>query len=372
MSHVRPKFRARRGFTMVEALVGVGVLIVVAAILVPIIYKGMERLKRRGCEFNLHKVGAALDSFQSSNNGAYPIGSRYEQTPQSWWLAIMPFAEMPEINKSWSNIPHSGNFSTSTGNTNVKVADGLRPEFMFCPSSLLPRGNDPTKHISPDNRQLLGGAAPQGIPVPNYVAIAGSAIDMATSGPNARVTKDGVYGILSGTGLFPPNQQIRQAAIRDGLGNTMLLGEQSDVWEDESYDPPVEFDQRSSWPYGAFMGTTGAYGQLSQGASGIDGNGAERCFNITTIRYAINTKGEQPGLFADNLTPFPPPEEGAPPRPPRKRPPGPGHNQGLSSPHSGGAEVLNADGAVHWMSEDTDLTILQRLATRDDGGSVAQ
>src|SRR5207245_1202109 len=75
-----------------------------------------------------------------------------------------------------------------------------------------------------------------------------------------------------------------------------------------------------------------------------------RSFNVTTIRYAINDKY--------NKTDDP-------------HNTGIGYDMGNSSPirstHPGGANILFADGAVHFLRDDTYLGLLKALATRDDG-----
>ena len=43
------------------------------------------------------------------------------------------------------------------------------------------------------------------------------------------------------------------------------------------------------------------------------------------------------------------------------------HGICISSEHSGGANVANGDGSVHFVSEDTDLGVLQAVAGTEDG-----
>lgn len=368
----------RSGFTLIEALVALIVIVVLALIAIPVIYGVLQRFKSKACESNLRKIGAALEIYRSTFQDRYPIASQYQRSPESpygktWWNDILLYADVSDLDKKWANIPSSGDFRGKTGNQNIKLVDGLRPDIMFCPTSPLAHGNKPETAISRPTRELLGHQA-EGIPVPMYVAISGSAPDMkginlgtAVSGPRGRNTKDGKYGILSGSGVFPPNQQISAALIRDGASHTIAVGEQSALWEDARYEPALPFDFRSGWPDGAFTGSGGNYTQLSPTAEGVDGSGDQRCLNCTTVRYRINELGHKPGIVALPAAPVPKPEEGKPPPPPPPKLLGPGHNQGIFSAHGGGAWVLFADGSVHWLDEDMELQILQALCTRDDG-----
>jgi prepilin-type processing-associated H-X9-DG protein len=47
-----------------------------------------------------------------------------------------------------------------------------------------------------------------------------------------------------------------------------------------------------------------------------------------------------------------------------------GSNTPVQSVHPGGANVLLADGSVHFCSETTDIQILRYMATRDDAKPV--
>ncbi len=377
---------SRRAFSLVEALVALGVVVVCVLIAIPVVYKGMESFRRRACGFNLKRMGDAFQAYRTSFAGKFPVGASYQMTPNetpygpSWWKSILPMTDQGEAFKSWKNVDSSGSFNSKTPNPNIKIADGFRPTFMYCPSSPLAQANDPLKNISAENRELLKPKLAEGIPVSNYVAISGSSPDMGSGGggkpggsPFGRNTKDGVFGILSGSGIFPPNLAVAEAAIRDGGGFTIAVAEQSDIWLDPGptvspYEDPVPYDLRSAWPAGAFMGSGGNYSQIGISAEGLDGNGEARVYNCTSVRYPINTKELQNGMFNEPLTPIPPPKEGDPPRPPVvKRPPGPAHNQGIFSCHPGGAQVLFADGGVKWLNQELDLRVLLLLCTRDDG-----
>lgn len=372
-----PYCRPRRsGFTLIEALVALAVVIILVLIAIPLVYRGVERFKRKACEFNLHRLGEAMQSYRTQFAGSFPTGARFQQSPESpygpsWWVPTLSHTDQGAKFKGWTNVASSGNFNSKTKNPNIKLADDFKPSFMFCPSSPLRQLNDPLKDISAENRDLLKPSPPHGIPVSSYAAVSGSAPDMlgakSLNEPHGRNTKDGRLGILSSSGVFPPNNSVKEAAIRDGTGFTIAIVEQSNIWLDSSYDPAVPYDFRSGWPNGAFMGSGANYAQLNPSNQGFDGSGDARAFNCTTLRYKVNTQGLMPGMFSKELEPIPPPKEGEPPRPTKKWPDGPGHNHGVFSPHPGGAQAMFADGSVKWLSDDTELRVILLLSTRDDG-----
>jgi prepilin-type processing-associated H-X9-DG protein len=373
MSCGQPQSRSRAGFTLFEAIVTVVVILVVVGVAIPFFFRGRESVHRSACGLTLRNIGQALDAYHAQFN-TYPCASRYAHNPESpwgttWWWEIMPFAQKGStFQKEWKHVVSEGQFDGPIPNPNTALVDGLSLDMMHCPSSPLPQRNDPMKHISSESRTQIKGT-PQGIAVPCYVAISGSVPDAhATSQiPLDRTTKEGPYGILSGSGVFPVNQQTRKTYIRDGLQHTIMIGEQSDWGLDTYYEPAVKYDLRSAWPAGAFTGTSGNYHLLNHAVESSDSTAAERAYNVTSVRYPINTKELKPGIVAQNVTPIPTElPEGKKPKPIVKLPPGPGHNHGIFSAHPGGANVLFADGRAVFLSEKIDLYVLGMLCTIDD------
>ncbi|MCE9603946.1 MAG: DUF1559 domain-containing protein [Planctomycetia bacterium] len=379
----------RRGFTLKESIVVAVILAVVAAIGMPVLVMVRERARRIACEGNLRNVGQAIDRYATADSaGSLPIGSRFalqtKSSGTSWWLEILPFADADKTNYRWNTQPDSGDFDHPyTPNANTEFADGFRIPLFFCPASPLPLFNDPLRHMSAENRALLKGRRATGIAVPMYTAVAGSAPDLRDYNPTAeldraagRNTSDGPWGILSASGVFPPNRRLRRASVLDQKDKTIMLVEQSDYARDTSVEPPDRFDIRSAWPKGAFMGATGNYDELSTTALSLNGDGSERCWNITSVRYPLNMRDikQKRGIFTD---PAPPrPEKEGDPTPPTPPYPidgyGPGHNQPIISAHPEGAQVLMFDGSVHFLNEKMDLALLLRMCTRDDRTDIAE
>ena len=73
--------------------------------------------------------------------------------------------------------------------------------------------------------------------------------------------------------------------------------------------------------------------------------GDPRCFNCTTVAYSINQAAYGLSGTDSNV----------------------GNNMPFVSAHPGGANFLFADGSVQFLSDATTLTVLQRLASKDDG-----
>ena len=130
-------------------------------------------------------------------------------------------------------------------------------------------------------------------------------------------------------------------SITDGTSNTILVGEQSDHLRDANNQPlpgpPGAIT--SQGPHGWTMGAE------SQAVGGSDGG---RQFNIVTTRWEINRRNL--GTASTNGT-----NENA------------GSNIPFSSAHTGGAQMLMADGSVRFMTASTPLLTLQQMSTRAGG-----
>jgi len=381
----------RYGFTLKESVAVVVIIIVVLSIIFPVMLGWRERARRLECEANLRRIGQAISRYSTTDSaGTLPVGARYDANLRSggtsWWLDILPLIDGDHTKYRWVQQVDSGDFNHgATVNANMKFADGFRLPIFYCASSPLPQFNDPLLHISEVNRREITGKMLTGIAVPMYTAIAGSAPDFAGYDPKAgfdkpagRNTLDGPWGILSGSGLFPPNRRIRSAFVFDQKDKTIMIAEQSDYARDDTLDPPAKFDVRSAWPRGAFMGTTGNYSpinELSTTATSLDGDGAERCWNISSVRYPLNMRDikQKRGIFTDPEPPRAGPDGVVPPTPPYPEEGyGPGHNNPLISAHADGVNVLMFDGSVKFLNDKMSLEILLMMSTRDDKRNVPE
>ena len=84
--------RARRGVTLVELLMVIGIIAVMAAILFPVFARARERARSHSCTMNLVNIGLALQFYASDHGGAYPpteddlspLTGRYLRSPYAF------------------------------------------------------------------------------------------------------------------------------------------------------------------------------------------------------------------------------------------------------------------------------------------------
>ncbi|OWK46666.1 DUF1559 domain-containing protein [Fimbriiglobus ruber] len=323
----------RSGFTLIELLVVIAIIAILIGLLLPAVQKVREAAARAKCSNNLKQLGLALHAYHDTY-GKMPAGCAPDfSSPgvvsaswgSSWKVWILPYIEQGNIFSKWTFASSSG---YSNGN-NIQYINNITIPTYRCPSSILP-----DFYTASNNAGYFEMFS-------TYHGIAGSAIDSTICSGGA--------GIVSAGGILFPNSAVKMTDITDGTSNTLLVGEQSNQLRDAN-NAIITGGFTAITSQGPHGWTMGANGSASQPPAYFSG-GDNRAFNTITIRYSINQIGMSNNCSAgtcDNT----------------------GSNIPLSSLHTGGANMLFADGSVSFLSNSLPLLTLQQLATRSGGEVV--
>lgn len=319
--------RAMQGFTLIELLVAAAILGVLIAMLLPAVQSSRESARAAACKNHLRQVALALLNHEATRR-EFPSGADsapYRTMGVSWIVPMLPFLEEGAIADAYDRRSlHCGELGLHAANRRVVAGRSL--PVLRCPSSPLPE-------MDAFGLQSL-------LAVPSYVGIAGATSHEGFHEPRvARCCSPVTDGEIGAGGLLPPGRAVAAREINDGGSKTLLVAEQSDyAYSASGYPYRIDGGVYQGWVAGTSTpGVPPEYG-VSPGAAGP-------AYNVTTLRYAINTRDyDLPGV-RDNRGP----------------------NNPLVSAHRGVVHAAFADGSVRALDDAIAVELLKSLATRDDG-----
>jgi prepilin-type N-terminal cleavage/methylation domain-containing protein/prepilin-type processing-associated H-X9-DG protein len=321
----------RRGFTLVELLVVIAILGSLVAIMLPAIQSARETSRRMQCQNNLRQLAIAALNFESGSR-QLPPGVRqvlFAAAPiyrgSSLFVHLLPQLEQGTLQKTWD---FSDPMHNTLGGLSARTATVLPA--LLCPSDVI------EQNPALENGVYYG--------LTSYGGNGGTRSYFPSS-----AAVDGVFHTTDSASEPNSGQRaVRMRDITDGASKTLLLGERRH--NDANYETFAALGWADS------LKTWGAWGP-SGGRKAI-GNVAMSAYppiNYQLPFNAASTAGVSPpadsgaafGYYVDLRT------------------------CAWGSNHSGGANFAMADGAVRFLVDETSMAVLQALATRAGGESVA-
>lgn len=322
-----------------DAIVLVGILLVLIVLLSRFVEAARESARRMTCSSSFKQLSLALQNYHDQHK-SFPFGNRSDGRGGmgvSFFVACLPYYEAGPTFNRWSFGADDGDLSSGAdpggGATRSAFANTdsrlLQFKFMFCPSSPLSR------------TVTVGGLR---LSAPTYCGVAG-ADQMDTWNDPRPIVADNGMGRLGTSGVLLSDSVINLAAVTDGTSNTLAVGECSN-WT-YSHDKRQKADRRPGVPLGF--------------PAGCDGAGDNRRSAwLLTLRSQSHTTGRLNATVDLAANP-----DGIQESPWHRR------NTPFSSAHRGGVQFGRLDGSVTFLANGISPKMLARACVRNDGAPVS-
>lgn len=127
--------RSSRAFTLIELLVVISIIMLLAAIALPVLAKAARQARAAICVSNLKQMGVTFRSYSTNNDGYTPASAGCRPFMPDW---LMPYAFYSEPNKAFEGAPKGTLFPYYND-----------PGLVLCPTDK--EGNGKYSYSSPNN-----------------------------------------------------------------------------------------------------------------------------------------------------------------------------------------------------------------------------
>lgn len=364
-----PRAPIRAGFTLVELLVVIAIIGLLVSLLLPAVQSTREAARRVQCQNHLKQIGLALhnyhavfDSMPVSMTGADQHDGGAGSGFHSWLARILPQLEQSALYEQ-IHFDHSlsdrtdysfdgdyVDYSIAASHLDAKAAAAIVPAYL-CPS-------DPIAFLQHSVGTQTAPASYAG-----NIGWPRSSTGPGVVSPLQR--QNGVIGLHNPASPDPWQQpRIRLASIRDGLSNTLAVGERmiSDVFESSdgfggSFVSPNTPMAMRSYCGGASKGRAlDRWIQYCEGVSQPDARYSNKHGHAWISGWTF---------MANHFMPVIPINQ-------RNCHVYGGEDDGMnlvtpSSHHPGGIHVAMADGSVRFLSESIDRELYWALGSSNAG-----
>lgn len=327
---------SRTGFTVIELLIGVAVVGILVALIVPAVMSAREAARRTECKGHLKQIGLALHSYESSHR-VYPFGVGADKDGGG---AQVTSEDSRRYSAHSQLLPY-----LELGNVYKQIDFSVHP---FYPDAT----GDP-KEITGDGPN----ETPAAVAVPVFVCPSDvNRLNRPWGSTNYRSCNGSSWDGRRGNGIFGQITAVRPGDIRDGLSNTAAFSERVRGDDDRNN---VDFQSdlfglAAPWTEESFRNWCTRLTEAEAFTLSLhDSNGGMTWLegNMNWTRYNhFFTPGRN--SCKTDLT-------------------WNGVGMTATSRHAGGVHLLTADGAVRFVGDDVDQSVWTALGTIAGGERIA-
>ncbi|MDP1796181.1 MAG: DUF1559 domain-containing protein [Planctomycetaceae bacterium] len=333
------RLQLRRGFTLIELLVVIAIIAILIALLLPAVQQAREAARRTQCKNNLKQLGLGMHNYHDSfgvfqpggisqgDCGAYTSAGKAncKVLNHNGWLMVLPYIDQSTLYNQWNFSAASRDATTTYGSAPTCI-DGSAGQTVMGPTANV------LANAALSQTKVTVFKCPSQPPGSDFVADTQYS-RAATGVPGRRTNYDMVYRANYAHGAcntwttdaitikraFGDNSKTSIGDVIDGTSNTILAGETKyEVYN--GYGTP--------WAYRGWL------------QDGIDPT-----FGINNYYYSSGAPDTRPALASWSYS---------------------------GSYHVGGAHFVMGDGAVRFISENTNATTIYNLVTIGNGAVVGE